>query len=69
MARSLKDLFAALSDDDKAELLSELPAFVAGLTPEQRKALDIQPPPPPEPAPAPKRKTLLERLDEWAQMP
>lgn len=62
MARTLKEIFAAMTDEQKTEFLGEMPAFVAGLTPEQRKALDIQPAPP---APTPRKKGFFESLDEW----
>jgi hypothetical protein len=62
MARTLKEIFAAMTDEQKTELLGEMPAFVAGLTPEQRKTLDIKEP---EPKPAPKKKGFFESLDEW----
>jgi hypothetical protein len=66
MARTLKEIFAGLTDEQKAELLGEMPAFVAGLTPEQRKALDITEPEPKPPKPTPKPKGFFESLDEWA---
>lgn len=68
MSKKLKDIFASLNPEQRSEFLAAMPDFIAGLSPEERKALDIAPAPAdPPPADPPKPKSLWEQLDEWSK--